>query len=75
MNKLAEGKENTLKELLEETTNSLRAHKQSDAPSKLLIDDLACLSWLGFTDSDIEWFVKSLVKMAEEVSLSVVVIY
>ncbi|TIB78827.1 hypothetical protein E3Q23_00579 [Wallemia mellicola] len=71
---LAEGKENTLKELLEETTNSLRAHRQSDTPSKLLIDDLACLSWLGFPDSDIEWFVKSLLKMAEEIDADIVTI-
>lgn len=69
LNKLAEGEENTLKELLEETTNSLRSYKQPDTPSKLLIDDLACLSWLGFTDSDIEWFIKNLLKMAEEVSV------
>lgn len=74
LNKLAEGEENTLKELLEETTNSLRSYKQPDTPSKLLIDDLACLSWLGFTDSDIEWFIKKLLKMAEEIDIDIVTI-
>lgn len=67
---LADAGESALEALLAQTEQSIRNHSHSHShstPPLLLIDDLACLKWLGIADSAVEGFVKGLLKVAEEV--------
>ncbi|TIA93649.1 hypothetical protein E3P99_00091 [Wallemia hederae] len=72
LSQLADANEDTLENLTSEIAQSLKSSSRQDSPSLLLIDDLACLSWLGFADSEIEGFVKDLLRMAEEIDVDIV---
>ncbi|TIA74593.1 hypothetical protein E3P91_00877 [Wallemia ichthyophaga] len=74
---LADAGESALEALLAQTEQSIRNHSHSHShstPPLLLIDDLACLKWLGIADSAVEGFVKGLLKVAEELDVDIVAI-